>query len=1325
MDDLWDDDEPVLLPPPRRSRRWRRLVLLALLGVTVWQLPRLTFIAAVRDWPLKQAFTGIAGQLGSGGADWHWFGPIVYRDVLVQTTDGQPLLAIDRLTIDRSPLALAVRPTDLGQIAIRGGRLSTAVWQGGSTIETVLKPWLAGLAERPEPQPAAPAVGHWGGVAAGEKPAAAEPAAVSGSLELVDLTVELIDLRHDDAWWITDLAATIPLESTARAAGGLLPTDTVVSGRLRHVGRPQLVVRSDPATAAPTGSASVASRTAATLARDGGWSVTVNAAGPGGGRSLALGGSRLPAGCSRLAASRFGWPVLVDGLLDLRADILLVNPPADPRQPAAVNWQLSCTGSLAGRQVAVREAATGNAQAMLQRLELPFDFRLQPDCLRLVQLELETSLGRGTATGTIGLPATLAELPAPRLAAAWSWFEAIAGADFESHAEIDLAAVSRSVAGGVPLRPDVRVTGGAVEFDLTGSGPEVELRTTVTGLTAIQATENRSWPEPCTAWLRARRLPNGRLRLTEARLVAAAAEVTATNQAGGIETTWRFDLGDLFAAAADLFDLRSADRPVAVAGTSRGRLLVGRSADAAATTLTAAASLEDFSWSAGGRTVWQDELVAIDAEAVGNVTTDAVLLDQASLRIEAGGDVAAAGLAGGCVISRSRSGTGWPLVRGRDGGGGIVDCRLAGAVDRWQDRLLGLGAAAGLSPPPGAIDLAGQLDSSLTISSAGSQWQVTKATGQIESFALTTDRLQIEEPRLLLSAAGAIDPDRGIIDLASAEVLTATASLRTNGLRLAVDGMSVDQLLDAVRGRLQWQADIARLQPWLSPQRPRYAASGRVWGTAELLDGDGGVSLLVELTGSQLALAGLPPPGQPLEAARDVWSEPQLKATLDLTRPAPASTAADRVLINRLELESSTLGLAASGSLSDSRGTGQLDLRGTFAANLSQLNRLLTPASGGVVRLTGGGPRPFVLSGSLNRVAAALAEAGGGPVELPLPEQWQRQAAAGPAAGRLIALPRGGGAAGGPALPVWLAGLTAETTLAWQGGRLAEFPVGPGELPLRLVEGQLAFGPFDIPVSGGRVRGAPWVQLSPPPGELVLPPGPLVEHVMLTPAICSHYLGWLSPILRSATEASGRLSVETSGGRLPLADPGAGRIEGRLWLEDFAVAPGDMAGPLVNLLAQLQSVVDPRFAFGDRVVLLRARPDPIRVRLADGRVHHDNLVLDMGQLSVRSAGSVGRDGSLAMQLEVAFRGDLAGATPVVAGLLRTPFVIPLRGTVRRPQFDATAIDTILGRIMENTADAVLRDGIGRGLEALFGNPQPLRQPQPTPAQPRLTFPEGS
>ena len=240
MDDLWDDDEPVQSPPPRRSRRWRRLFVLGVMMVALWQLPQVTLVPASRDWPLQQAFPGIAGRLSSSGADWHWLGPIVYRNVLLETGDGQPLLAVDRLTIGRSPFLLAVRPTDLGRIVLQGGRLSTAVWQGGSTVETVLEPWLARLAETPTAPPPTPAVGRWGG-GAGDQPAA-QPSEVKGSLELIDFTVELIDLRHDDAWWITDLAATVPL-SAAAATTGLPPIDTVLSGRLQHVGRVDRALR--------------------------------------------------------------------------------------------------------------------------------------------------------------------------------------------------------------------------------------------------------------------------------------------------------------------------------------------------------------------------------------------------------------------------------------------------------------------------------------------------------------------------------------------------------------------------------------------------------------------------------------------------------------------------------------------------------------------------------------------------------------------------------------------------------------------------------------------------------------------------------------------------------------------------------------------------------------------------------------------------------------------------------------------------------------------------------------------------------------------------
>ena len=234
----------------------------------------------------------------------------------------------------------------------------------------------------------------------------------------------------------------------------------------------------------------------------------------------------------------------------------------------------------------------------------------------------------------------------------------------------------------------------------------------------------------------------------------------------------------------------------------------------------------------------------------------------------------------------------------------------------------------------------------------------------------------------------------------------------------------------------------------------------------------------------------------------------------------------------------------------------------------------------------------------------------------------------------------------------------------------------------------------------------------PLPGELVVPPGRVVDRVALAGRFCDEWLAWAVPLVGRSTRTQGVVSIDVAGARVPLADPAGGEFAGQLVFENTEVTPGGPLGPLATLLVKLQTLIDPRFAFGDKVVLLRVRPEPVRMRLAERRLWHEGLVMEMGQLVVRSAGSVGADGTLAMAAEVALRGDIAGSTPVVGQLLRTPLVIPLKGTVERPQFDAAAIDRVVGRIVENTAEAVIKDGLGRGLEELFGNPQPANEPAP-------------
>jgi translocation and assembly module TamB len=581
---------------------------------------------------------------------------------------------------------------------------------------------------------------------------------------------------------------------------------------------------------------------------------------------------------------------------------------------------------------------------------------------------------------------------------------------------------------------------------------------------------------------------------------------------------------------------------------------------------------------------------------------------------------------------------------------------------------------------------------------------------------------EIAEPRVVVTSAGRVDAVTGRVDISAGELLSTSLSLRTGGL-VWLPATPGATLADRLRGRLQWQADVGRVEPWLVPAAIARAwpAAGRGWGTVEIIDTQAGVNLLVEATGSQLALAAA---GRDGVAPQTVWAEPRIAGALEVTRPRGTGGLADQLRIDRLTLESSTLAVAATGRLDDWASRRVVTLDGTAAYDWQQVSRLLSPWTGGRLALVGSDSRPFTLRMPLaadTPAAVAAAPDAPPPATVQLPADWlaaTRGTEPEPELAMRVARPAS--ASIPPTGRARLSSVTVDTTAAWAGGEIEGFTLEAGEVPLRLLEGQLAFGPFDIPVAGGRVRGAPWVRLVPAPGELVVPPGRLVEGVALSEQACRRIARWLSPVLGHATHATGAVSVDVAGARIPFGDAFGGEFAGQLMFENLEVRPAPAVQPLVNLLVKLQSVVDPRFAFGDKAVLLRVRPDPVRVRLAGRRIAHDGLVMDSGQLVVKSQGSVGHDGSLDMRLEVALRGDLVGQTPVLGTLFRTPLVVPLRGTVEKPQFDAAAMDSILSRIVENTAEAVIKDGIGRGLEAVFGQPPPAAPGARPPAS--LTLP---
>ncbi len=1331
MDDVRNDQKDSLQSVLLRRWRWfTRLLKLVFVCFVIYQAPRLTGVKVVRDWPLEKIFEGLAGEISSGSATWDWFGPVVYRDLLIKTSDGEPLLAVDRLEVNRSPLGLVFQPHDVGRIRLEGGRLSTAVWNGGSTIETVLEPWIQRISQNNQ-QTYVQSPGENRNY---KTPSGHDSSYMTGTIEIVDTTIELTDLRHGDVWLLNEIAAVIPFPKyTESGEPSFFPPGTICSGALRHAKEPQLkMVESFSRVEKNVTRASIVNRANSMLARPGGWSVTVSEPETEGGKhSLVLGTTRCPAGISRIAANRFGWSHLLQGIIDVRADVLLdqalqMKWPALPTNKEAL---VNIKGNVVGRDLSIVEVATDRKELVIEKVDMPFEASLFPNKYVIHRFQAETNVGSFEAAGTI--KAT----PVHRykndiVFPGWQALEVFQGDDFEAHASINVAPLLNAFPHIHVLRPDVQMTGGTVTVDIQSheqeSGRQICFRSELNNVSAIRGGKKIEWHAPWAAWVSARQQLKGQLYLEEAGLASTFADISMSGLSDAIETKWRIDLGRTFQSASELLDLQSESKKQSLSGISRGQCRVDRSSDVGSTKISTSLSIEDLNWVIGEQAVWKEHLVAIDLDANWIETQTDIALKTADFRFESGLDSFVVVLSKECKIARDFRKTLWSNMSNQVKNAPIsFDCHMAGNLTTWQQRLLGFGATGGFELPSFQTQVAGEFESSWNIRYVGQQFQITKAMAQIEQLAIHAGSQRVEEPKVIISAVGSVDPDRGTIKLSSAEVLSSTVSLRTGGLQIVSRGSLgqplIDTLFDTVQGQFQWQVDLTRLDKWLA-QDTTLDAAGRLWGTADLLETPSGINLLMTITGSQLAVSHSNIRTGQRESLRGpvAWKESQVNGLLDATRPVVNETGANQLKINQFKIESSTVSVAATGSIKDLRGRQHVELGGMILMNWEQLTRLLSPSSRSMLKLTGGGPQPFAIRGSFGSSRTADDS-----VTVPLPDSWKAPSPQRSSPRQqLIALPTTQHARADRGVETWLPRITAETTLAWQGGQIADFPLGPGTLPLRLIEGQLAFGPFEIPVSGGKIRGTPWIQLLPSPGELILPPGRLIERIALTPPLCDRWLSWLSPILRSATDAEGFLTVDTSGGQLPLNDPLNGRFEGQLLLEQFSVTPGDMAGPLIKLLAKLQSVVDPRFAFGDQVVFLRARPDPVRVRIADGRIYHDNLVLDMGQLTVRSQGSMGHDGSLAMQLEVAFRGDLAGATPVVAQLLRTPFVIPLRGTVRSPQFDATALDTILKRIMQNTADAVLRDGIGRGLEALFGNPQPPEQNAPQPAQP-LTFPDGS
>jgi hypothetical protein len=580
---------------------------------------------------------------------------------------------------------------------------------------------------------------------------------------------------------------------------------------------------------------------------------------------------------------------------------------------------------------------------------------------------------------------------------------------------------------------------------------------------------------------------------------------------------------------------------------------------------------------------------------------------------------------------------------------GKATATLSGDFARWRAR------ADRLVPIPKTYLIGGTGKVTGVVRFDADRITADGTTADVTNLRFHGAGVKLDEPQFkLYPTTFVLDRRTGAVE---APVLTAacqTAGVGAERVRLALNPDGSYGLSLAARAK----ANLLRVQQLLQLQSDPALAdalSGTVSDGTLTLDGSGNVYRFKANLPIQEFAYGRP--------QQPTWAEPSLtivaEGEYDLATDALKLTAAR---VQRPD------GLAAdaAGTVGHLTTTTDLDLAGKLTYDLAtvepQLRKLLGPG----VKAVGKDTREFRLAGSLY--------APGGPVTL-------------------VAAPA-------PAAPgMTFTHLNGNAALAWQSLRAYGFDVGQAEMRATLSGGVLKANPLEAAFGEtGKVRVEPTVRLDTPTYEMTLAPGRIVDRAKLTPAACADALGYALPAIARSSATEGTVSFELEQNNIPLADPTAGTVRGKLTLHQVQVGPG----PLITEIAHVFGAPQTRVTLANEQV--------VPVRLEKGRVYHENLRLTANGFSVTTTGSVGLDGSLQLNAELPVPesavGPLLRGTPKLREAVAAKRItVPVGGTVTAPRLDRAAFQAAVQKFVKEAGGEAAK---GKLNEVIDQNKDKLR-----------------
>jgi len=275
--------------------------------------------------------------------------------------------------------------------------------------------------------------------------------------------------------------------------------------------------------------------------------------------------------------------------------------------------------------------------------------------------------------------------------------------------------------------------------------------------------------------------------------------------------------------------------------------------------------------------------------------------------------------------------------------------------------------------------------------------------------------------------------------------------------------------------------------------------------------------------------------------------------------------------------------------------------------------------------------------------------------------------------------------------------------LGWSWAQVYGFQLGAGELQASLTKGLLDVQPLTVDCNEGRLRVAPQFKFAQEPREIAIAPGRVVDQVRLTPAMCTSLLQYIAPLLAGVTTAEGRFSIDLEGFRVPLWTPTAAagavvyaplnwpeaEIAGKLVVHSAQISPGY----LIREIAQLLGYNNPAYLM---------RESAIPFRMTKGRIYHQQMDLALGDLTIRTYGSVGLDQSLSLKIEMPIPPKWQSQAVIGSVLKNQTITLPVVGYLHQPKIDHTAFDQLAKQFLQNATQNVMKNRISGQLDKLIG-----------------------